>query len=657
MTTKLESPLVRVERGELKPKVISIYAQLFKSQHGHSPGYWAEFYLLHCNRSELYKVFNELSAEELVAHKEVTRQLVQHGLENLASHQIPTIDNALEIITVFFQSLNNKKFINASQEFISLIAGIEAIEGVISQLLELLNQLIRKCPALHIRISAIRATTIICGCSYQTSLAPYFLHRDMFAAIMNFVNTPDSTLYIGDGFTLVGILASYDKLQGHNPYQTRLSDFIDDKAITRIIQAAGHAWKICLTQYQHLEPPAPVISFAASLAHWIGWSSSTGQKSTLGDSSDNSSDSNDMSDESHGSSTMKEIPDRTISITLAVYEFLSVNKVFARLMLETPGGSLNNNNNENNNKSETPPIVQFISLCSYLFQNQHTSKRSANYSRLCLLIIRLLIEETGPQSRLIVSQGLKTSRIQIARNRNIPLPFVARERVLAEGILDSVLCAIRYNTKRSLDYSFYSLSLTVIIQLISGLANNSKVPLDYHWPQLWRTLASLVRFFNSHVPENISQEATQCCDLTIRLLATCLVHRNTIISDENHVDDLLYTIVENSSEIAKLQLTYHLDTSDGPLSVVQSVINYYAPILLKNDGKSVKELTAVEVSNAIRQGHDSLPLFQYTSSSSRKSLLDGLPRYQEIDERLFLKKITKQVINDVQHLYTYNSSM
>lgn len=644
MTSKLESPLVRVERGELKPKVLTVYAELFTDSLGKSDGYWAEFYLLRCNRKGLYEVFDETSPETLLAHQTTTRQLVQHGLQNLASHDIPTIENALVIITVFFQSLFNKKFVNASFEIIALIAGLESIEGVFSRLLELLNQIIRKCPALHVKISAIRTTTIICGCSYQTSLAPYFLHRDMFASIMNFVNSPEATLYVGDGFTLIGILASYDKLQGHNPYQTRLSDFIDDRAISRVIQAAGHAWKISLAQYQQFEAAtAPAMSFSSTIAYWIGWRTATTPSM---DSAATPTDS--ASGSSAPAQQTKEMPDQTISITLAVYEFLSVNKVFARLLLETPGVPLGGS------KSELPPMVHFISLCSYLFQNQHKSQRASDYSRLCLLILRLLIEETGPQSRLLVSQALKASQIQICRSRNPPLPAVNRDRVLAEGILDALLCSIRYNTKRSLDYSMYSLSLTIIIQLVSGLANNNKIALDYHWPQLWRTLTSLIRFFNSHTTDTPIAVATDCVELTVRALATCLVQSDSIFADVNHYYDLLYTIVESAGEIKKLQQTYKLDLADGPLSVLQSVINHYSPVLLKSDGKNMKSLSAVEVTNAIRDGNNDLNLYQITSGTAQKALVDGLPRFQESEERLFLKKITKQVINDVQYLYAYN---
>jgi hypothetical protein len=178
----LESPLVHLQRGELKPKVLGLYEDLFKPEIAKSEGYWTEFFLLRCNQNALFSVLDKPGSDMLVQNQEITRGLFLKGVEFLRSDDLFTVENSLSILSVYFQCVFNRNFV--STDIIGVIAGLDKIDGLFMSFLDIISHIITNCPTLSIRVSAIRTITVVAGGVYQTSLASYFLHKNMFAAIM-----------------------------------------------------------------------------------------------------------------------------------------------------------------------------------------------------------------------------------------------------------------------------------------------------------------------------------------------------------------------------------------------------------------------------------------------------------------------------------------
>lgn len=59
-------------------------------------------------------------------------------------------------------------------------------------------------------------------------------------------DTPDRVL---EPFTLLGLLANYNKFEFQNPYQLRLNDFVNEAAIQKIVRCVGQTSKNLRSQY------------------------------------------------------------------------------------------------------------------------------------------------------------------------------------------------------------------------------------------------------------------------------------------------------------------------------------------------------------------------------------------------------------------------
>lgn len=620
------------------------------------------------------------------------------------------------------QVVFSKKFLSPSSDLIAIFAGLESIDQVFFDLLDHLSAIIKLKPfrdgsnsalTLSVQVNSIRAATITAGGAYQTSLASYFTNRDIFGSIMSFIDMDGTEEYVGDAFSLIGILASYDKLEALNPYRTRLADFVDHHGMLKSVNASGHVWQVCYDRYISYisDFQGPIrsdqvnigLSAYYSLTYWIG-----GKKGSPPDS--NNAFSKGLDD----------LPLEIISLTLATYEFINANKVYAKLLLECPASS-----DTKGFASSNAPFVNFLSLCTYLFQNQHRATRAALYARLNLLILRLLVEAplSSTVTSLLLAEELRTNGISVCRQRapNLPVVTSSNGRLLIEGLLDSLQCAIRYNTKRGLDVEMYTLAFTVLFQTIH-LLRQSKFGLDYHWSELWKSIMSLIKFINSHPPEvnksssngvsgstesipttsNTSSASSEdyvaLGRLIILVLASALIHGDTIFADISQYDDLLYKIMEASESLNKFGSLIPSLNASPSMSVLKAAINHYNNLLkspttsqskksfffpFKSDHASTPaastavsgELTPQKVAEIIREGYQTLSLHQHvmkngTGSSPKSSstasatssrldqseaaylLYDPLPRFNESDERLFLKRMTRQVIVDVQHLHS-----
>jgi hypothetical protein len=123
------------------------------------------------------------------------------------------------------------------------------------------------------------------------------------------------------------------------------------------------------------------------------------------------------------------------------YEFCYANKAFSLGFIRP------------NPPAGETQFGSFLSLTSYLTTQQSRSLRATLYSRLALLNIRNLIDDSSSMA-LLQHEDTK-SQIRICRQRQPFLPVVSAERKLIEGVLDICLCGIDHNLRRRLDVGFY----------------------------------------------------------------------------------------------------------------------------------------------------------------------------------------------------------
>ena len=124
------------------------------------------------------------------------------------------------------------------------------------------------------------------------------------------------------------------------------------------------------------------------------------------------------------------------------YEFSHANKAFSLGFIRAKA-TVN---------GETP-FGLFLSLTSYLTTQQSRSLRSTLYSRLALLTIRNMMDDSSLMA--LLQHDDTKSRIRICKQRQPFLPTVLKERKLVEGVLDICVAGIDHNLRRRLDVEFY----------------------------------------------------------------------------------------------------------------------------------------------------------------------------------------------------------
>jgi hypothetical protein len=71
-------------------------------------------------------------------------------------------------------------------------------------------------------------------------------------------------------FTLLGLLANYNKFEFQNPYQLRLNDFVNEATIQKIIRCVGYTCQKLRMQYLDVLEDLPEGWTLSSTLHLVG---------------------------------------------------------------------------------------------------------------------------------------------------------------------------------------------------------------------------------------------------------------------------------------------------------------------------------------------------------------------------------------------------
>jgi hypothetical protein len=72
-----------------------------------------------------------------------------------------------------------------------------------------------------------------------------------------FIQDCDSPDQIFQPFTLIGLLANYNKFEFQNPYQLRLNDFVNEATIQKIISSVGQSCATLRQQFIGVQEDIP----------------------------------------------------------------------------------------------------------------------------------------------------------------------------------------------------------------------------------------------------------------------------------------------------------------------------------------------------------------------------------------------------------------
>ncbi|OJD23685.1 hypothetical protein ACJ73_04963 [Blastomyces percursus] len=658
------SPLTQQSRPDtFQPKIVKLYEILFLNpEYGElSEGFWREFFLLPPERVRLSQILDGISPDDILQIHFHTQQLFSRAVREAASGKSPSNLQALETLTTFLGGVLTKKYTNLSSDIITVLAGIDEVDHVIADFVAALDGIIRNGTTSEIRIKAVEAAISMTSGGYKTSLISYFMHRDIFPALMKFVHDSDTRTQIFEPFVLLGLLSNYNKFEFQNPYQLRLDDFVNESTIQKIVNGAGATCTALRNGYVAVQDDLPK-----------GWNlSSTLAFFGLGVLASSSRRAKTPLTPEEAKARFGALPSPEATILLAIYDFINANKLFAFSFVSfMPEKS-----------SEESPLSSFLSLTSYLLQHAYRSPRVTLYAKTNLFSLRILVEEPL-LCKQICSEEMKRS-VRLCRQRAPYLPLIQGDRILATVIFDIMIDTINHNLRRELDVALYCHTISIFLRLLTYISSN-QTRLAYHWSELWRTLLTLTRFMTTYAKDLASNpQIHNLATSLIDLIAFCISAGDTFLPDPASYDDLFYKVVETGPILARFKDTYErsfsassptaLSTSTKPtaastdfatpsIDTLISVASHFHSLLFLADkpkdkktatptspttsteilatGKK-KNLSPREVHQIIKQGYDTL-------SIRSQEGLNLWEKWREADWKAELKRIARCAVEDAR---------
>lgn len=509
-----------------------------------------------------------------------------------------------------------KKYTNPSADIIEVLAGLDNVDSVFTDLVNTLDTAIKDGRSLTYRQKATRTAIAVVSGGYQTALVSYFIHRDFFPALMKLVHQLDHPLQAAEPFMLTGLLANYGKFETHNQYRVRFADFVNDQTMAKVVESVARTCVLLRSRYIAVQDDTPQGWSVAGTLSYVGLGALAGAKPAA----------SVLSGEAQ-KEAFAEQPGPETATLLTLYDFTLANKLFSHHLVTQPAPS----------KELAAPLSSVLSFLSYLYQHAYRSARASSYAYLSLLNLLILVEDAAIAKLLCET----TAAVRLCRQRPpfLPLPKAA-ERPYAAAILDLLIDGINHNLRKRLDIGFYHQSLTVLTRILTYLSK-SRTKLAFHWSDLWRSLLSFVRFLNQYADDlRTLSGTTAMVQMLVDLLALALTSGEAFLPEAKDYDDLFYKLVESGDALIKLRDTYHLSTADEKSSIntLVSVSKHYQELI---DGQQAKNehLSTREINKIIKQGYETL-------SIEAKDGLEQVERYREADHKAELKKIARVAVAD-----------
>ncbi|KAM0665639.1 hypothetical protein ACQRIU_005900 [Beauveria bassiana] len=620
------SPLTRQPQPEVfTPKINQLYAELFQDveEGRQSKGFWREFFLLKPDLVSLRQLLRDISPADMLLLEGQSQELFGEAIDALKSGSGNVPHNVLDTLKVFLSCVLTKRYAHPSSANIAILAGLDRIDLVFTDFVTTLENAIRAGDNLEIRHKAIVVLLAITAGAYQTTLLTYMIQRDLFPAVIKFIQDTQSPAMVLEPLILLSLLANYNKFEFQNPYQLRLNDFINEGAITTIVTCIGAACQVLRADYINVQDDLPEGWTVSNALGMLGLGAIVpGPKQ----------EKKPFYDADTAKQMFTKLPKERAAMLLAAYDFSHANKLFCTNFVTITS-----------EKGVEQPMAAYLSLTSYLLQHAHLSHRSTYYAHLNLMVFRLLIEDQAT-CKILCSDESKMV-VRLCRHRPPFLPLVKGERVLACSLLDTMIDGINHNLRKRLDVSLYTLCLGILLRAISYVSR-SRTRLHYHWAEFFRSLLSLVRFLTTYTSDlKDLPHVDTLVDHVVNLLALSLSAGEAFLPTPAAYDDLFYKIVESGEVLAKFKQNYGLGKRIG--SSIDTLINvstHYKQLLTDGGGKKKpRNLTTTQVTDVIKQGYETL-------SIQAKEGLDSWDRYREADDRSLLKNVARIAVADVREL-------
>ncbi|KAG0265978.1 hypothetical protein DFQ27_000228 [Actinomortierella ambigua] len=537
--------LLRPHNGQkmkLKEKFVELYDQFLRGEDPSlgkdSEKFWDELFLIKVNTVYLSSSLRQMNEDQLLAIKDEINSIFLHAVQTMRDQLPQRRLHAIQTLTIVLGEIFKKKFHNWSFDVIHLLTGLPHADLVFKTLVQGICSNMDGENSVILRAAALQlACTLACGNDNvnKNSLNQYFMQKDILPAVMQFIVDCDDPTLSFEAMSLLGILASYNKYETQNPYQSSLTTLDDPVILRRMVEVIIGSCVSMRRKYMDIfddDEVSTVSKLTSTISYLTGmlWN----PKSQDGSATD--------------------------ALFAQQYSFLPV-------FLRYPGtsetakssdaaGDINARVSQSQSVGGESGLGTFLSFCSYLFHHNRVS-RSAPYTQLCLIILSIIIESPSaypylcsiPTSEDNLGQAeASTYAIRLCRQRHPLLPKVKQARPLAAVLLDVLLGFIKHNMRKKLPIE----SFRLVVANIYGLAHRFKrlrVRLPYHWVEVWNTLLSLIKFMHSNMAAlEHRPDARELVAETVDLVNYFVSYGDMLLPDPGSLYSLFYEIVRTGIE-------------------------------------------------------------------------------------------------------------
>lgn len=422
------------------------------------------------------------------------------------------------------------------------------------------------------------------SCVAQTSLAAYFLRRDLFVTASTFISTPTGSRYAYEGAVFLGLLATIGQgsaggislnVSTSNPYARRFRDWVDEECMAKILVAAAAAMDQNIQMYRQIvdDSPPTLTGSIVGIAS-MRWVSSLAELVTS-PTSPSPPPTSDCRPSATSALTgdFSHLPSPSSVILLPLFLLSRSNQAFTSLILDVtdspktvhespqPAGS------DTKSRASDESFCQMASLTSYFATHASVSPRSASYARISLLCLLVFLYDPRG-SRNMIADTKRSARIlehiRLCRQREPALAFPRTKRSrLVTVVLDAATCSMRYNLSKRIDAASYLISLK-LIQRVVVLCSDERIQLEYDWQDCWSAILSLASFLAARFSEIRSgRDLSELIKALIATLSSILLRSDHILASINEINHFIYEIVRCSQTLRKTVLLLDPSSKDN----------------------------------------------------------------------------------------------
>ncbi|KAL6310173.1 hypothetical protein BKA93DRAFT_722531 [Sparassis latifolia] len=373
------------------------------------------------------------------------------------------------------------------------------------------------------------AVIFVCGVN-QLSVGAYFLRRDLFPCIATTITSPETEQYGFEAVLLLSLLANFHKSDAAklNPYLARIRDTTNTELMKKIFWVSNFAADTVVKSYQSISDDSP-----AALGSTIG-SLLTSLRPDRALASTPVDPPREL---------FKQQPIEACVILLPVFEFLSANETFRRVLVETP-----ETDSDKITSRIAPLPYTLLTLSSYLLTHASStsSPRATAYANLALNTLLVMAES----KEILSSFCMNKADIRLCRQR-LPLLPLSPARAPVCALLDCCVLWLRHNLHKRLEVYSYITCVRVCYRTLWFL-QKERVHLDYLWQDFWRALIGLLDFLANKLDSLITTGGVErLVQETLLVLDLALYHSDSILPDPTAVHELVYEVVRSTAVFAK----------------------------------------------------------------------------------------------------------